>query len=191
MHLIVGLGNIGPRYALTRHNIGFEVVDFYAGQCAAPAVRAGFKSEYTQIARHGKKVILAKPSTYMNLSGSCVSEFIKYFRIDFKNVLIIFDDVDFSTGTVKMRRNGSGGTHNGMKDIVEALGTKEIARMRIGIGKKPENTELYRYVLSRFLPEEHETIRESVRLAALGIDLFIKDGIDAAMNAVNSAGEKK
>lgn len=189
MFLIVGLGNIGSRYNLTRHNIGFEAVDYFAQLHGLKIEKEGFKGVYVQGNIGGAKAILLKPSTYMNLSGESVAAAVNYFKIETQNMIVIHDDADFTPGEIKIRKTGSGGTHNGMRSITGVLGREDFVRIRIGIGNN-KNFELYDYVLSRFLPEEIPVMRQAVVKTASILDTILSEGVDAAMNQFNRKAEK-
>jgi len=184
MHLILGLGNKGSEYNLTRHNMGFEAVEAYARKLGAVIGRKGFSSLYAKAG----SVILAKPQTYMNLSGRAASELVAMFKVPLENVLVAYDDMDFEPGVVKLRKSGSAGGHNGMADVLDALHTNQIARIRIGIGRPPHSSMPRDYVLSRIPPEEMDAYRSAASLAADAIEAFVARGIDAAMNEYNAKG---
>ncbi len=182
MHLITGLGNPGRTYHLTRHNIGFEVIDYLAERYGLTA-KSKFRGNYYTHTLYGQKLMLLKPQTYMNLSGTCVYDFAHYFNIDPGNVVVIYDDSAFAPGVVRIRKSGSGGGHNGMDNIIYHLQTEQIPRIRIGIGQA--EYALKNHVLSRFTPEEVPLMRDAVVTAAKAIDCILSDGVDRAMNTYN------
>lgn len=184
MKLIVGLGNPGKKYELTRHNIGFIVLDYYSKKVNKPISKVKFKSYYNEFFIGTEKVILLKPQTYMNLSGEAVKSAIQYYDIDMKDVLVIYDDIDVDFGKIRIRKAGSGGSHNGMKNIIYQLLSDEFPRLRVGIGR-PENHQLVDYVLQRFPKSDWDELREIVIRSSDAIEAFIKDGIDTAMNQYN------
>ncbi len=184
MYLIAGLGNIGQQYNLTRHNIGFEAVDYLAERYGIPINKEKFNGKYGQGLIEGKKAILLKPSTYMNLSGECIGPFMNFFDIEPEKLLVLYDDIDFETGSVRIRKKGSGGTHNGMKNIIYVTQTTDFPRIRIGIGND-KRMDLASYVLSRFKPEEIPLMREAVIKTADIVRSILIDGIDNAMNDYN------
>lgn len=184
MYLIAGLGNIGREYNLTRHNIGFESIDYIAEKYHIQIDKEKFKGKYGQGMIEGQKVILLKPSTYMNLSGECIQPFLHFFDIPSQQLIVIHDDVDFDAGMVKVRRQGSGGTHNGMKNIIQMIGTNDFPRVRIGIGID-RRMDLANYVLSRFASDEIPLMRESVIQTADIVKMIVAKGIDHAMNECN------
>lgn len=185
MYLIVGLGNIGREYDGSRHNIGFEAIDYISEQKEI-AVKKKEKNGVTGVYHQfGKKIMLAKPATYMNNSGLCVAGLVHFYKIAMENLLVIYDDIDLDVGALRIRQKGSAGTHNGMRSIVEHLGSPSFSRIRIGIGKPVEGFDLAQYVLGHFPKSEFPVLEEAVMDAAKGIDHFVKDGIDVAMNRIN------
>ncbi len=184
MKLIVGLGNPGKKYELTRHNAGFVVLDYYAKQVNVPISKVKFKSYYNEVTIAGEKVILMKPQTYMNLSGEAVASAVKYYNLEMSDVLVIYDDIDIDFGKLRIRKQGSAGTHNGMRSIIYQLKSDDFARIRVGIGRDG-GQELHDYVLRRFPKDDWDQLREVVARAGDAIDAFIRDGIDAAMNRYN------
>lgn len=189
MFLIVGLGNPGKKYALTRHNIGFEVIDYMIDQYKLTNGKMKFKGEYYSHALGGKKIIFLKPHTYMNLSGECVRAYVDYFDIPLQNIMIIYDDTSFEPGFIRVRKTGSAGGHNGMDDILRLLGTNNLARIRIGIGSP--KFEMKDYVLSRFTSQEIPMMQQAVINAADAVTLFIENDIDMAMNSINRKNKKQ
>ncbi len=191
MYLIAGLGNPGKAYEETRHNIGYKTVDAIAknkGITVNKNQHRGLIGTYTQ---KGEKILLVKPITYMNLSGLCIREVIEYYKIPLEHILIIYDDIDFDIGEVRIRAKGSAGTHNGMRSIVEHLKDDRFARIRIGIGKKPSRwDDLADYVLSKFLEEEQSIMSDAIKTAAKAVDYFTTNGIDFAMNRINQRKKK-
>lgn len=155
MKLVVGLGNPGNDYRDTYHNIGFHALDMLASRCQAHDFALDKKSNalVSDITLFGDRVLLCKPQTYMNLSGNAVAQLAHYYKIEPKSILVAYDDIDIEKGCVRARLSGSAGTHNGMRDIVYKLGSTEFARVRIGIGFRPEYIGLADYVLSRFTGE--------------------------------------
>ena len=149
MKLIVGLGNIGEKYKSTNHNAGFMVLDLVAEKLGLKFNKTGCDADYAEKNVDGEHMIFAKPRTYMNESGRAVKSFVKKYKINFEDVLIISDDIDLEPGRVKIKPSGSAGTHNGLKSIIAELGTQEFARIRVGIGKQAEHQDLADYVLSK------------------------------------------
>ena len=185
MHLIVGLGNIGKEYDGTRHNIGFETLNYLSdkkGITITKKEQHGVTGIYRE---EGQKIMLAKPTTYMNNSGLCVAGLMNFYDIPLENLLVIYDDIDLATGDVRIRQRGSAGTHNGMRSIIQHLGNSEFSRIRIGIGRPRLGSELVHYVLGRFSKSEFPAMENAVMEAAKGVDIFVKDGVDLAMNRIN------
>lgn len=185
MYLIVGLGNIGKEYDGTRHNIGFEVIDYLSakkGITVKKKEQNGLTGVYHEF---GEKILLAKPTTYMNNSGLCVAGLVNFYQVPPENLLVIYDDIDLATGAVRIRQRGSAGTHNGMRSIIQHLGSQDFPRIRIGTGRPKEGADLVHFVLGRFAKSELPLMENAVTEAARGIDFFVKDGVDLAMNQVN------
>lgn len=177
MKLIVGLGNIGKNYEYTRHNIGFEILDQYLGD---------IKWSNNQYGNYykDKKIIFLKPSTYMNLSGNAVSYFIKYFKIDIQNVLIIHDDMDLSLGSIRLKSDSGAGGHNGIYSIIQSIGTKKFLRLKIGISR-PNNNSI-EHVLGKFNKSEMEILNKNTKKINSLIYDFITDlSLEELMNKYN------
>ena len=159
MKLIVGLGNPGEKYEDTRHNIGFKVIDYLVEEYNGTAFREKFQGLIREITYKDDKILLLKPQTYMNLSGNSVNDVVKFFKLNPKEDLIVaFDDMDLKSGQIKIKRKGSAGGHNGMKNIISHLGSEAFVRIRVGIGEKPKGYDLADYVLSRFSKKEQELL---------------------------------
>ena len=184
MYIIVGLGNPGKRYEATRHNVGFETIDFLAHRNNIKVNKLKHKALYGEDIWRGEKVLLAKPQTFMNLSGESLRDMVAFYKIETKNIIVIYDDIDIEVGTLRIREKGSAGTHNGMRSIIYQLQTDEFPRVRIGIGK-PQFGDLVNFVTSRFSKEELPPIRETIERAALAVESIVTDGIDKAMNKYN------
>jgi len=185
MRLVIGLGNPGRRYRGTRHNIGQDVLDLVA-QKHRVAIDA--EDGWAEIGRGtigGHRVILARPQTYVNVSGEAVVDLRRRHRVAPDKLLVVFDDLDLPLGTVRVRPMGSHGGHNGLRSVIEALGTTEFPRMRVGIGRPPAGADPADYVLERPSPEERAQLDEAIRRAAEGVSLWITDGIEAAMRYCN------
>lgn len=185
MFLIVGLGNPGMRYDSTRHNVGFDAIDCIAKEMNVDVKKIKNKAMIAECKIDSKRVILAKPQTYMNLSGESVSELMSYYKIESKNVLVIYDDIDLDVGKLRIRQKGSAGTHNGMKSIISLIKTQEFPRFRIGVGKPPKFMDLADYVLSKFSNEDKEILSEVQNRVVKAVKAFIEEGIDIAMNKYN------
>src|SRR5690554_4664430 len=162
MYIIAGLGNPGRKYMYTRHNVGFEVIDLLAAGHGIRVNKARFKGAVGLGKIAGCEVMLLKPATYMNLSGMSVLDAVEYYRIDFGNLLVIYDDADLEVGRIRIRKSGSAGTHNGMKSIIYQLQTEDFPRLRLGIGAVPEDRDLADFVLDRF-PKEQEALMEEAK----------------------------
>src|SRR5690554_1907654 len=175
MKLIIGLGNIGDKYHLTRHNVGFIVLDEYAHQ---NNIEFKFDKKLDALVAEtrvdGKKVILAKPTTFVNLSGTAVSKLMNYYKIDIENILVIYDDIGIDVGVLRVREQNGHGGHNGVRDIINHLKTKKFKRIRIGIGNNPK-LALNDHVLGKFSKKEIELLKEPVLDSIELIDMFAKD----------------
>jgi peptidyl-tRNA hydrolase, PTH1 family len=183
--LVVGLGNPGAEYAGNRHNVGFRSVDRVAERYR---LRFNAKRARSLVARGqlaGQDVALAKPQTYMNLSGRAVKELLVGWGVPPRSLLVVYDDVDLPPGSLRMRERGGPGTHNGMRSIVESLGSTDFPRLRIGIGSPPPMRDLADYVLDDPTPEERSLLEEALARAVEAIELFIREGPAAAMNRYN------
>jgi PTH1 family peptidyl-tRNA hydrolase len=189
MKVVVGLGNPGSKYAGTRHNVGFEVVDYLAKGPGVGLPRTQFQSLVAEATEAGDKVLLVKPETYMNLSGRAVRAIVDFYKVPIENVLVVCDDFNLPLGKLRVRGNGSHGGQNGLRNIQEQLGTDAYARLRIGVGQ-PEPGDAVDFVLSRFKLGERATVDDAVAKAANGVLVWLRQGLDACMNQVN-AGEKK
>lgn len=183
MHIVIGLGNPGREYADTRHNIGFMVLAELARRNSAKSERSRFRAELTEYFSNGEKVILAAPQTFMNLSGVAANQIVNWYRAPLDRVLIVHDEIDLPFGQLRMRQTGSAGGHNGLKSIIEELGTTEIPRLRVGVGRGPGTASAH--VLSRFNPMELQAVPDLVTRAADAVEIWIRDGVVTAMNSVN------
>ena len=187
MYIIAGLGNPGRDYAGTRHNVGFEVIDAIAAKYGISVKKTRFNGIFGEGSIGGEKVILLKPQTFMNLSGECIREISAYFKVPSENILVIYDDIDIDIGALRIRKNGSSGTHNGMRNIVKELGTENFPRVRIGT--KPEGSyDILSYVLSDVKKEDEPKFKFSVNEAVAAADDFIHGKkIEDVMCAHNAA----
>lgn len=185
MYLIAGLGNPTREYEKTRHNVGFEAIDILADKAGTTVTEKKHKALYGKGYIGGQKVILAKPQTYMNLSGESIREIADFYKIEPENIIILCDDINLSEGQLRIRLKGSAGGHNGLKNIISHLGTQEFPRIRIGVGEKPRGMDLADYVLGRFPKEQQAVMEEAYRDAAEAVCMMIEDGADAAMNHYN------
>ncbi|WKZ29683.1 MAG: aminoacyl-tRNA hydrolase [Patescibacteria group bacterium] len=185
MHLIVGLGNPGTKYAKTRHNLGFRVVELLAERWACDHYDSAFQGELAKCSALGKKVLLLKPQTYMNLSGASVSACAKYHKIPASHIWVIHDDLDLPVGHLRLREGGSSGGHNGVQSVIESLGTREFTRFRLGIGRPEAPTPIEDYVVQPFAAEEREAADAMVLRAADAVEAALKDSPQKAMNIYN------
>jgi PTH1 family peptidyl-tRNA hydrolase len=182
--LIVGLGNPGAQYKGTRHNIGFAVIDEIARRASAGFESAPADAVIAKWRRPDGTALLAKPLTFMNLSGQAVGEIVRYFKIDVADLLIVFDEAQLPLGKLRARARGSAGGHNGLKSVIAQLGD-ECPRLRIGVGRGEQERDLADHVLSRFEKEEAAEVERMTARAADAAEMFITSGIEAVMNAFN------
>ena len=186
MYLVAGLGNPGKQYDMTRHNIGFHTIDYIADELGVKIKKLKYKAIYGECDINGEKVLLVKPQTYMNLSGECISEFVKFFKIPTENVIIISDDIALETGRIRIRKKGSAGGHNGLKNIIYMLNSENFNRIRIGVGAPTHpDYDLKDFVLGRFTKEEIPVLEESIIKSYKAVVEIIKRGADSAMNKFN------
>ena len=184
--LVVGLGNPGAKYENTRHNVGFMTADALAGRNGEPIRRVKYNALTSEAVIGGQSVLLMKPTTFMNLSGQAVSEAARFYKIPADHVLVISDDVDLPLGKLRIRKSGSAGGHNGLKNIIQHLGTDQFPRLKIGVGGKPHpDYNMADWVLGQFQGEDKKTIDAAVARAADAVECLLADGIDRAMNQYN------
>lgn len=187
MKLVVGLGNPGPQYHLTRHNVGFWVVEELANRWQL-GDRWRERDDALIVKRPGPDgVVLAKPLTFMNRSGFAVSKLRQFFQVALPDLLVIVDEVALPLGRLRARARGSAGGHNGLKSVIEQLGTEEFPRLRIGVGRGDQRRDLADHVLAKFEPDEEDTIRAATLRAADAAEMFIAHGIERVMNTFNAA----
>lgn len=189
MHLIVGLGNPGKTYEKTRHNAGFIALDFLRKKLNFPRFeeKSRFNVEMSEGEYDGEKMMLVKPLTYMNKSGESVKALMNFYKIAPAHIFVICDDVDLSLGSIRIRKKGSPGTHNGVKSVTEGIGSGNFPRFRIGIaGEIEEKKPLSDYVLERVNPADWDILQEASEQAAESIVLTLKSGLDSAMNRYNN-----
>ena len=190
-YLIVGLGNIGYEYENTRHNIGFRVLDALA-KASNLVFTDGRYGATCELRIKGRTLVLLKPSTYMNLSGESIGELVSYYKVDEEQeLLVIYDDVSLDVGQLRIRRKGSAGGHNGIKDIIRHLGTDVFPRIKIGVGEKPKGYDLADYVLGHFSREEREMMEEGYQKAAEAVEMILAGELDEAMNVFNRKAKPK
>lgn len=183
--LVVGLGNPGTDYDYTRHNAGFMVIDYIAKVFGVKLNKSKFKSLYNKVKIGKDDVIFLKPQTYINSSGEAVRECMQFYKIPVENLVVIFDDVSLDVGTIRIKRNGSSGGHNGIKSIINLIGTDDFKRIKIGVGSKPDHWDLPDWVLSRFSTKELDSVVACSEKALFAVDLIVKGKIDQAMNKFN------
>ena len=183
MFLIVGLGNPGSQYEDTRHNIGFKVVDNMAKEYNIEINRQKFKGMCGEGFINGEKVILLKPTTYMNLSGESIREVVDFYKLSNDDVLVIYDDISLDVGRLRIREKGSAGGHNGIKSIIAHLGTDIFPRIKVGVGQP--NVDLVNYVLGKFTKEEMEVLNESIDASTKAAKEIISNDVKTAMNIYN------
>lgn len=186
MKIVVGLGNPGAKYRGTRHNVGFEVLAELAKRHGSSTSTLKHDAELAEVFLSGEKVLLVAPQTYMNLSGKSVWPLVDFYKLPLEDLLVVCDDLNLDVGRLRLRASGSAGGQKGLQNIIQVLGTEDFARLRIGIGRPPGKMDAADYVLSRFLSEERETIDEALLAAADGVEFWVKDGCDRAMNKVNT-----
>lgn len=184
--MIVGLGNPGDRYARTRHNVGFRAADALAGAQNAAIRRLKGRALTAEIRMQGQKILLAKPQTFMNLSGESVAALAAYYKIPPERILVLFDDISLPPGRIRVRASGSAGGHNGVKSIIEKLGSQNFPRIKIGVGAKPNPAyDLADWVLSTFSASEEAALAVALEHALGAAELILQAGVPAAANAYN------
>ena len=182
-YLVVGLGNPGLTYESTRHNAGFAAVDMLTDKLGVSLKKHKFEAVYGDAVIAGERVIIAKPQTFMNNSGRAVAAISRFYKIPPERIIVLFDDISLPVGNIRIRRKGSAGGHNGIKDIIELLGTEDIMRIKIGVGEKPNpDYDLKDWVLGKLREDEKEPFSSACGAAALAVEEIIKHGIDSAMN---------
>ena len=188
VYLIVGLGNPGAQYRHNRHNAGFMLADRVAERLGVKFTRLESKALVTKGEHQGRRVVLAKPHTFMNLSGQPVGALSRFYKVPVENILVAYDDVDLPLGTVRMRPGGGSAGQKGMASIIERLGAQEIPRLRLGIGRPPGRMEAADYVLQDFSAGEKELLKLTLDRAAEAALIFVAEGLEAAMNQYNGTG---
>lgn len=185
MKLIIGLGNPGKQYEYTRHNIGFEIIDALADKWNAPLTNSKFNGMYATVHRPEGKVILLKPLTYMNLSGECVRPLMDYFDIDIEDIIVIYDDLDLETGKLRLRQKGSAGGHNGIKSLIQHLGTQQFDRIRVGVSRPPAGMKVADYVLSKFSKEDAPIVQQAIDKSVAAVEQSLTKKFIDVMNEFN------
>ncbi len=192
MFLIAGLGNPDRRYEKTRHNIGFDAVDALADRYGISIREKKHKALVGTGVIEGTKVLLAKPQTYMNLSGESLAEIINFYKLDAESeMLVVFDDISLAPGNIRVRKKGSAGGHNGIKSIIACTGTQNFMRIKIGVGEKPKGWDLADYVLGRFSEEDRALAEEAIRDAGDAAVLMLQGFVDRAMNDFNAKKQER
>lgn len=186
MYIIVGLGNPGKEYENTRHNAGYMVIDALADSAGISILERKHKAITGKGIVAGQKCILVKPQTYMNLSGESVRDAIDFYKVDeTAELIVISDDISLEPGKLRIRKKGSAGGHNGLKNIIAHLGHDNFIRLKVGVGEKPKNFDLADYVLGHFTQDEVKTMQEAAKRGAKAIEAIITEGPDKAMNQYN------
>mgnify|MGYP004552897861 CR=1 FL=1 len=191
MYLIVGLGNPEKDYSRTRHNMGFDVINAIAKEQEIEISRSHFKGLYGSGMIEGEKVILLKPQTFMNLSGESIIEVKNFYKVENDHIIIISDDIDLEPGTIRIRKKGGPGTHNGMKSVIHYLNSDDVPRVRVGIGIPQNDETLMEYVIGHIEDDEYEILQKGIQTAKEAVIDIVKNGIDHAMNAYNGAAAKE
>lgn len=186
IYLIVGLGNVGEKYAHTRHNAGFDVMEKLAGKLGVSLRKRLLLKGMTAKAADGdREIILCEPTTYMNHSGECVKQLLRRYGCPPERLMVIYDDIDLAPGSIRIRKNGGAGTHNGMRSIIGCIGTQDFPRIRIGTGDRPAGADLVEWVLGRCEGEERERMEQAFDHAAESTLVWVRSGINTAMNTGN------
>lgn len=192
MYIIVGLGNPGKDYQNTRHNIGFDVIDALAEIAGISVTEKKHKALIGKGVIDGQKVILVKPQTYMNLSGESVRDVIDYYKVDEEQeMIVVSDDISLDVGMIRVRKKGSAGGHNGLKNIIQHLGHDTFMRIKMGVGEKPKGYDLADYVLGHFTRDERKVMDESAKTATEAIRMMMAGDVDRAMNAFNKKASQQ
>lgn len=182
--MLVGLGNPGPRYEATRHNVGFMAVDELARRYRIGLTQQKFHGRYGSGLVGDTSLVLLEPDTFMNVSGKSVAAAAQFYRLDPEAIIVMHDDIDLDLGTVKVKSGGGHGGHNGLRDIVAKLGSRDFVRIRIGVGR-PEHGDVTNWVLGPFADDEQTELQHALDSAADAVELILKDGLEAAQNEIN------
>jgi PTH1 family peptidyl-tRNA hydrolase len=185
MFLVVGLGNPGPEYEATRHNLGFKVIEELAGRLGLTSFKDKFHSFIAEAPFHNYRVLLAQPQTFMNNSGPAVRGMLDWYKLQPKNLILIYDDLDLEVGQLRLREKGNAGGHHGVESVIASVGTTEFTRVRIGIGRENLTGDAADYVLKKIPPEQRELLAEAVVRAADAVEEIVKSGLAVAMNQFN------
>ncbi len=185
MYLIVGLGNPEEEYSRTRHNMGFDVINKLSEQVGIKVNKNKFNSLYGTGTINAEKVILVKPQTYMNLSGTAVRQFKDFYKVDSNSLIVVYDDLNIEPGIIKIRKKGGPGTHNGMKSVVSEIVTEDFPRIRVGIGNPEYKNDLLNYILNKIKDDDYKILEKAIENASNAIKEILTNGIDIAMNKYN------
>lgn len=185
MYLVVGLGNPGRNYVDTRHNVGFMTIDRLANKYNIEVMKSKYNALIGEGTIEGERVILMKPMTFMNESGRAIIDCVRFLKIPTDNIIVICDDIDIPFGTVRVKKKGSAGTHNGLKSIINHIKEQNFPRIKIAVGKKPVYMDLANFVLSKFSKDERKVLDLEIDDAVKATELIIKNGVDEAMNKLN------
>lgn len=188
MKLVVGLGNPGPKYQGTRHNVGFDTVEQVAKRGSGGAWKSRFSGEVVEVTCGSERLLLLKPFTYMNLSGKAVKEALTFFKLFPEEVLVICDDMNLPLGKIRLKGSGSSGGQKGLQNTIDQLGTDAVPRLRLGVGRPPESVDPANYVLQRFSKSEERLAQEMVDMAAEVVEAWSTQGIVLTMNRYNGGG---
>jgi PTH1 family peptidyl-tRNA hydrolase len=190
MFIIAGLGNPTSQYERTRHNIGFDVMDALAEKYNISISEKKHKALCGKGVIEGEKVLLVKPQTYMNLSGESIAEILNYYKVDAEeDFLVVFDDISLAPGNIRIRKKGSAGGHNGIKNIIAMTGTQNFKRIKVGVGEKPKGWDLADYVLGRFSDEDRKKVNDAIEDAIGAVSMILRGETDQAMNCYNAKKE--
>ena len=190
MFIIAGLGNPTSQYEGTRHNIGFDVMDALAEKYNISISEKKHKALCGKGVIKGEKVLLVKPQTYMNLSGESIAEILNYYKLDAEeDFLVVFDDISLAPGNIRIRKKGSAGGHNGIKNIIAMTGTQNFKRIKVGVGEKPKGWDLADYVLGRFSDEDRKKVNDAIEDAIGAVSMILRGETDQAMNCYNAKKE--
>ncbi|MFZ0370899.1 MAG: aminoacyl-tRNA hydrolase [Halobacillus sp.] len=186
MKCIVGLGNPGKKYAKTRHNIGFMILDELVKQNHWSLEQTKFRGIYTIEHVNGEKILLLKPQTFMNLSGESLVQFMNFFDLEADDILVVYDDLDLPPGKIRLRKKGGHGGHNGIRNIIDHLGTKEFNRLRVGVGRPDGPVSVVDYVLGTFTKQEQDAVSESIEAAVKACEAWMTQPFNEVMNDFNA-----
>jgi len=189
MKVVVGLGNPGRKYEGTRHNLGFDVLAELSRRWGVPAAKSRFEALVAEGMWGSEKVLLVAPQTFMNLSGRSVQPLMKFFQLPTSSLLVVVDDLNLKTGQIRVRAGGSAGGQKGLQSILSCLGTSDVCRLRIGVGRPPDGMDPADYVLGRFRKEELDRIDAAIPRAANAVETWVSEGAEAAMNKYNGEGD--